>query len=62
MSIRNLEYSRLEDHNRHRQTDMLYDPLRSILMHPGHIPSHSQYVQPAAMQSRVTHDYAYLNP
>lgn len=55
-------YSRIEDHNRHRNTDVLYNPLRTVLLNPQTIAQHRPYINPAAQQSRVTHDYAIITP
>ena len=57
-----LTYSRLEDHNRDKPTDSLYDPLRAILSNPEKVITHhnQNYMNNAVRSSRVTHDFRYL--
>lgn len=57
-----LGYSRIEEHNRNPETDHLYDPLRTVLLQPQVVSQHQRFIAPAAMHSRVTHDYAVISP
>jgi hypothetical protein len=56
-----LGLSRIQDHNRFPDTDVLYEPLRKVLLRPGEVAQDRQFLNPAASQSRVTRDFAYLN-
>ena len=60
-SISRLNYSRIQDHNKYPQTDVLYDPLRRILLHPEELTVSKGILNPAATHSRVTRDFAYLS-
>ena len=59
-SVNQLHYSRIQDHNRFPNTDVLYEPLRKVLLRPQELTAHRQYINPAASQSLVTRDFAYL--
>jgi hypothetical protein len=60
-SYSRLHYSRIQDHNKYPQTDVLYDPLRRILLHPEELTVSKGILNPAATHSRVTRDFAYLS-
>ncbi len=60
-SYSQLHYSRIQDHNKYPQTDVLYDPLRRILLHPEELTVSKGIINPAATHSRVTRDFAYLS-
>lgn len=59
-SMNQLRYSRIEDRNRFPNTDVLYEPLRHVLLRPNELVANRSYLNPAASHSRVTRDFAYL--
>lgn len=59
-SVSQLHYSRIEDRNRFPNTDVLYEPLRHVLLRPNELTVSRPYINPAASHSRVTRDFAYL--
>lgn len=59
-SVSKLHYSRIEDRNRFPNTDVLYEPLRKVLLRPQELTAHRDYLNPAASQSLVTRDFTYL--
>lgn len=58
--LNQLQYSRITDRNRFPETDALYNPLRKVLLRPQEVAVNRQFLNPAAAQSRVTRDFAYL--
>lgn len=59
-TLSHLRYSRIQDHNVFPNTDVLYEPLRKVLLSPEEVAIHRNYLNPAATHSRVTRDFAYL--
>jgi hypothetical protein len=59
-STSQLHYSRIQDHNKFPQTDVLYEPLRRVLLHPEQLTVSRGILNPAATHSRVTRDFAYI--
>ena len=57
-----MRYSRIEEHNIHRDTDKLYDPLRGVLLHPENSAIHSNLGYQAQRTSQLHDPYHSLTP
>ena len=55
-------FSRITEHNRYEETDHLYEPLRNVLLKPQATSDRESFIAPAAMYSKISHDYAVLSP
>ena len=54
-STNNMKISTINDHNYDETTDKLYDPLRTVVMHPEQVKAH-QVSSPKAAQKSLMHD------
>ena len=58
----NLRISSIEDHNYDRPTDKLYDPLRTVVMHPETAAKHEMSSPRAAEKTLMLDHYQKLTP